>query len=261
MDFDSPWKEALEWYFRAFLALFFPHIHDDIDWSRGFEFLDKELQKIVRQAPDGRLYVDKLVMVWRKNGRETWVLIHVEVQTQRDRNFTRRMYRYNTRIFERYNRPVVSLAVLADDNPNWRPTRFTRSLFGCSVHMRWPAVKLLDFADQVDKLEASDNPSAKVVLAHLKALETRDDPNSRGDWKFRLMRGLRERGFSGEDVRRLFNLIDWLTQMAHRTLPVAEFVRIRPRPSTEFSRIRLRCAIRVNGAAAGTSKAIPETTG
>ena len=31
MDFDSPWKEALEVYFRAFLALFFPHIHADIE--------------------------------------------------------------------------------------------------------------------------------------------------------------------------------------------------------------------------------------
>ena len=42
MDFDSPWKEALEVYFQAFLALFFPDIHGDIDWSRGFEFLDKD---------------------------------------------------------------------------------------------------------------------------------------------------------------------------------------------------------------------------
>ena len=30
-DYDSPWKEALEIYFRAFLALFFPNIHADID--------------------------------------------------------------------------------------------------------------------------------------------------------------------------------------------------------------------------------------
>jgi hypothetical protein len=42
-DYDSPWKEALEVYFRAFLALFYPRIHADIDWSRGYLFLDKEL--------------------------------------------------------------------------------------------------------------------------------------------------------------------------------------------------------------------------
>src|SRR5689334_1266335 len=148
MDFDSPWKEALEVYFRPFLALFFPPIHADIDWSRGFVFLDKELQKIVPQAARGRYYVDKLVKVWRKSGRETWVLIHVEVQAQRDPGFPRRMYGYNTRIAERYNRTVVSLAVLADDDPRWRPNRHEGELWGWSVRMTWPSVKLLDYADR-----------------------------------------------------------------------------------------------------------------
>ena len=128
MDFDSPWKKALEIYFRAFLELFFPHIHDDIDWSRGFELLDKELQKIVRTSEGGRLYVDKLVKVWRKNGVEAWVLIHIEVQTRRQKSFAKRMYGYNVRIFDRYNRQVVSLAVLADGDPNWRPDRYARGL-------------------------------------------------------------------------------------------------------------------------------------
>ena len=82
-DYDSTWKEALDVYFQAFLAFFFRWIHDDIDWSRGFESLDKELQKIAPKSAHGRRYVDKLVKVWRKNGREVWVLLHVEVQTQR----------------------------------------------------------------------------------------------------------------------------------------------------------------------------------
>src|ERR1700722_514259 len=157
-DFDSPWKQSLEVYFRAFLALFFPHIHDDIDWSRGFEFLDKELQKIVPKAARGRLYVDKLVKVWRRNGDEAWVLIHIEVQTQRETNFPKRMYGYNTRIADRYNRTVVSLAVLADDDPTWRPDHYAEALWDWSANMGWPPVKLLDYTDRVEELEASKNP-------------------------------------------------------------------------------------------------------
>ena len=42
-DFDSAWKEALRLHFRSFLAFFFPSIHDDLDWSRGYQLLDKEL--------------------------------------------------------------------------------------------------------------------------------------------------------------------------------------------------------------------------
>jgi hypothetical protein len=215
-DFDSPWKEALEVYFRPFLALFCPHIEADIDWSRGHVFLDKELQKVLPRAARGRLYVDKLVQVWRNNGKEAWVLIHVEVQTQRDRDFPERMYRYNNRIAERYNRTVVSLAVLADDDPDWRPVCYEDELWGWSVRMAWPPLKLLDYAERVAELEESKNPFAKVVLAHLKALETRRDPNGRRTWKLRLVRGLYERGFSNEDVRRLFRVIDWLMGLPPR---------------------------------------------
>jgi hypothetical protein len=212
-DYDSPWKDALQLYFRAFLALFYRAIHDDIDWSRGFAFLDKELQKIMPKSPRGRLYVDKLVKVWRKNGREAWVLIHIEVQTQRDAGFPKRMYGYNSRIFVAYNRTVVSLAVLADDDPNWRPTQYKDELWDWSVVMKWPPVKLLDYANQVEFLEKSDNPFAKVVLAHLKALETRKDPESRAVWKLRLVRGLYERGFSKNDIQQLFLVIDWLMEL------------------------------------------------
>ena len=44
-DYDSPWKEALDVYFQPFLELFSAQAHADIDWGRGTEPLDKELQK------------------------------------------------------------------------------------------------------------------------------------------------------------------------------------------------------------------------
>jgi hypothetical protein len=212
-DFDSPWKEALDLYFELFLALLFPQVHAEIDWSRGYESLDKEFQQVVREAELGRRYVDKLVRVWTRDGAERWVLVHVEVQTTRDPAFPRRMYVYNYRVFDRYDRPVASLAVLADDDPDWRPDVFHNSVFGCEAGIRFPAVKLLDFAAHEAALEASPNPFAQVVLAHLKARQTRDDPADRHDWKLRLVRGLYERGFSAKDVRELFRLIDWLMEL------------------------------------------------
>lgn len=62
-EFDSPWKEILEAYFEEFMLFFFPTAHADIDWSRGVEFLDKELQQVVRDAELGRRYADKLAKV------------------------------------------------------------------------------------------------------------------------------------------------------------------------------------------------------
>jgi hypothetical protein len=69
-DYDSPWKEVLDRYFEAFLAFFFPEAHADIDWTRGYEMLDKELQRIVRAVGQGRRVVDKLIKVWLKSGEE-----------------------------------------------------------------------------------------------------------------------------------------------------------------------------------------------
>ena len=62
-EYDSPWKLTLERYFPAFLEFFFPHVYAQIDWAKGYEFLDKELQKIVRDADLGRRLVDALVKV------------------------------------------------------------------------------------------------------------------------------------------------------------------------------------------------------
>jgi hypothetical protein len=212
-DYDSPWKEALDAYFEPFLGLLFPEVHRQVEWSRGHESLDKEFQQVVREAEVGRRYVDKLVRVWRKDGVECWVLIHVEVQTARDPESPKRMYVYNYRIFDRYNRPAASLAVLADDDPAWRPSDFRNSLFDCEAGLRFPVVKLLDLEAQEAALEASANPFAPVVLAHLKARQTHGDPASRCAWKVRLVRGLYERGFSPKDVRELFRVIDWMMEL------------------------------------------------
>jgi hypothetical protein len=78
-DFDSPWKEALELFFPAFLRFFFPRVDAAVDWSRGYEALDKELQQIVREAAVGRRYADKLFKVWLKDGHEAWVPLQLPI--------------------------------------------------------------------------------------------------------------------------------------------------------------------------------------
>src|SRR5262245_27001521 len=98
-DYDSPWKETIEHFFPQFMAFFFPTAYAEIDWSRPYEFLDKELQRVMRRAKAGRHTVDKLVMVWLKDGIETWLLVHIEVQNQVDADFAERMYIYGYRLY------------------------------------------------------------------------------------------------------------------------------------------------------------------
>jgi hypothetical protein len=49
-----------------------------------------------------------------------------------------------------------------------------------------------------------------MVMAHLRTKSTIGDPQSRKQWKWILTRRLFERGYSREDVIRLFRLIDWM---------------------------------------------------
>jgi hypothetical protein len=212
-DYDSPWKEALDRFFERCMAFFFPRIHADIDWTRGYEMLDKELQPIIRRAATGRRYVDKLVKVWLKDGQERWILIHVEVQARKERDFPARIHVYNHRLFDRYGREVISLAILADDDPDWRPNRYESARWGFRTLTEFPVVKLLDYAPQYQQLESDPNPFAVVVLAQLKALETRRSPDQRYVWKVRLVKGLYGRAMDPEDIRRLFRFIDWVLEL------------------------------------------------
>jgi len=86
-NYDESWKSSIEQYFEAFVAFFFPEAHQAIAWERGYEFLDKEFQKIVRDAEVGTRFFDKLLKVWLKDGEETWLLLHIELQSQPDSAF------------------------------------------------------------------------------------------------------------------------------------------------------------------------------
>jgi hypothetical protein len=209
-EFDSPWKEIIEAYFNDFLAFFFPDIHADVDWSKGYEFLDTELQQVVRDAELGKRFADKLVKVWRLTGEELWVLIHIEVQNSPETIFPERMFVYNYRLRDRYNRPVVSLAILTDDRSSWRPQEFQAGLWGCEIRFRFPMVKLLDYRQQWTDLENNPNPFSTVVMAHLKALDTKKNQMERLEWKFTLSRQLYERGYERQDILNLFRFIDWV---------------------------------------------------
>lgn len=209
-EYDSPWKDILQLYFEEFMLFFFPLEHREIDWTKQPEFLDKELQEVIRDAELGRRFADKLVKIYRTGGEESWILVHVEVQSQEESNFAARMYTYNYRIYDRYKKSVASLAVLGDDSESWRPNQFGYQLFGCTVDFRFPVIKLLDYEQRQSELEASSNPFAIIVMAHLAALETSSDRSERKRQKLTLVKRLYDLKFKREDIISLFKFIDWM---------------------------------------------------
>ncbi|NES21515.1 MAG: transposase [Symploca sp. SIO3E6] len=206
-EYDGPWKETIAFYFRDFLLFFFPSIAEDIEWEFGFEFLDTELQKIKRETETGIREADKLVKVWRKTGEEQWVFLHIEIQSQRKTDFCERMYIYHNRIFDRYRKTVVSLAILGDEEKGWRPSKYKHKLWGCGALLKFPVVKLLDY--DMEELVQDPNPLAAIVQAHRIAQIANQDVAIGYQNKLSLIKSLYERGYSRENIVELFRLIDW----------------------------------------------------
>ncbi|MDY7047630.1 MAG: hypothetical protein RPG89_03150 [Microcystis panniformis WG22] len=207
-NYDEPWKEALTEYFEAFLYFFFPEVHQLIDWTKIPESLEKELKRITASAKTKKRFADKLYKVWLLRGEEVWILIHIEIQSQYEENFPQRMYIYNYRAFDLYQKPVISLAILGDERVNWRPDSYNYTIAGCEVSLKFPTVKLLDYEESWSELEASSNPFAIIVMAHLKTKATTGKLPEREQWKWRLIRGLYEKEFEREQIIKLFEIID-----------------------------------------------------
>ena len=208
-DYDSPWKQMLARYFPEFLAFFFPKAYAGIDWTNGYTLLDKELQKVVRDATLGQRRADQLVSVTGLDGVEDRVLVHVEVQGEKTADFSQRMFVYNYRAYDLYGRPVVSLAVLGESYPR-DYGKFAYGRWGSWMRLRFPVVSLATYRAQWAELEVSTNPFAVVTQAHLRAQETAGAEAVRYQAKLGLIRSLYRRGYARQDILELFRFIDWV---------------------------------------------------
>jgi hypothetical protein len=175
-DQDSPWKEILRDYFPQAIQFFFPDVAAAIDWNTPPEFLDKEFQQIAREAKQGKRFADCLVKVKQINGQDLFLLLHVEVQATKEDHFPTRMFTYNIRIFDRFAQPAISLAILCDADPTWRPSQYQVNLPQTQTTFNFGIVKLLDYQQNWAMLESSRNPFATVVMAHLKNQATTRNP-------------------------------------------------------------------------------------
>ena len=212
-NYDSPWKEAVEHYFPEFIGFYFPEAYAQIDWSKEHVFLDQELRAVVQDAELGKRFVDKLVRVTALNGDEKWIYIHIEVQGTRQAGFAKRMFVYNYRIYDRYDKPVASLAVLADEYANWRPDYFSYNVLGSETSIRFPIAKLTDYHDKVDELLAADNSFAVVTATHILTQRTRKNDQERYQAKRLLVRLLYQRKWDKQRVIDLFGVIDWMMRL------------------------------------------------
>lgn len=213
-EHDSAWKRALLKYLPDFFELFFPKLFQQVDWSRRPKFLDKELQAIAPSAGKGggRRTVDVLVELCWRDGGPMLVLVHIEVQAQKETEFPKRVFFYHARITEIYAKPLCTLVVLADKHPSWRPDRYSVAFAGSSLQFEFPTIKLLDFKERLPVLERSTNPFAHLVAATLHAQAAKD----RDERKYNLVTGLYDLGLSRKEIVEFYGFIDQVLRLSRQ---------------------------------------------
>ncbi len=216
VDYDGLWKKLIYELFEEFILFFAVDLYEAIDFSKEPEFLQQELFQEIIQEKKGRQIADQIVKVFLNNGIEKWLLIHIEVQGDRDLDFSKRMFRYYYRIFDKYDRDIIAIALLADASNSFRPNMYQRATFGTTLTYEYNTYK---FSDQKeDQLLRSDNPFAFAVLAGKYANEAKDDTNRRYQFKVKLMRFiLQNKDFPYEErhlyISALIYFIDYLLQI------------------------------------------------
>jgi hypothetical protein len=131
------------------------------------------------------------------------------VQTYKEKGFEKRLYVYNYRIFDRYDKQVITLIILADDDPKYNPQVYEQKLWNFELTFKFPTRKLLNYKDKL-QLDKAVNPFEIITYAHLKNLETKKNPKDRLFWKITLVKLLYEKGLKKQDILNLYRFIDWI---------------------------------------------------
>jgi predicted transposase/invertase (TIGR01784 family) len=112
---------------------------------------------------------------------------------------------------------VVSLAILTDDDPDYKPDRYSVNRWRFDLTMAFPVVKIIDYKDRLAELEQSTNPMALVVAAQLKSLEAKKtDTHTKYDVKLQLFKDCFKKGYSKNQIYILVKFIDWIINLPEK---------------------------------------------
>jgi len=166
--YDLLWKSIIEDVMADLLLFVDPEIGKELNLDRGFEFLDKELVEVYPEAEQSNSrVVDKLVKVFLQDGSERWILLHVEVQRNKGKEFPARMFEYFVRLHRR-GQPVAAIAVLTGVDGKERMGVYEERCLWTCVRYEYKTLRIADYTD--DELAASMNPFAAVMLVAKEAL-------------------------------------------------------------------------------------------
>jgi hypothetical protein len=162
IDHDRLFKELLETYFAEFMQIFFPAAAQAINLKQ-IKFLQQEIFTDVTAGEKHE--VDILVETQLKD-EPGLILIHVEPQAYAQKDFNERMFIYFSRLYEKYRRKILPVAIFSYDQERDEPDTFQIGFSFLEI-LRFQFYKLelkkLNWRHYID----SNNPAAAALLSKM----------------------------------------------------------------------------------------------
>ena len=163
INHDRLFKELLSTFFLEFIELFFPQVTDYLE-PETLKFLDKE---VFTDVTSGEEHEADLVAQVRFQGKDSFFLIHLEVQSSSQTEFSRRMFRYFARLYEKYYIPIYPIALFSYEKPKREEPK--------AHEVEFPDLKVLEFNYRVVQLNRlnwrnflkQENPVAAALMAKM----------------------------------------------------------------------------------------------
>ncbi|AXM88204.1 transposase [Anoxybacillus ayderensis G10] len=162
IDHDRLFKELIQTFFEEFIVLFFPAMHEHIDFHH-LSFLSEEL---FTDVTAGEKYRVDLLVETKLKGEDGLVIVHIENQSYVQPSFPERMFIYFSRLFEKYRKPIVPIAVFSYDTIRDEPSTFTLQFpFGHVLDFRFFTLELRK--QNWRNYVRNDNPIAAALLSKM----------------------------------------------------------------------------------------------
>ncbi|WP_026909193.1 hypothetical protein [Paucisalibacillus globulus] len=214
-DYDGLWKNLISLMFEDFILFFAPELYEEIDFSKSPYFIQQEHFQDVLFSKQNRRMADQLVKAPLINGKEKWILIHIEVQDNANDEFRKRMFHYFYRIYDRYDHEIYAIALLTNSNRHPKQDYYDYHYYSTSLIYKY---NVFNFKEQnTEKLKNSSNPFAAAVLAGIYASQAKGNDLKKYTFKRNLMiqalkRFTPEKEKSRQYLSALFHFIDYVIQ-------------------------------------------------
>ena len=162
INHDQLFKELLETFFAEFMQLFFPEAYQAIDFTH-LKFLQQE---VFTDVTAKEKHIVDILVETRVKGEPGLILVHVEPQSYVQKDFNERMFIYFSRLYEKYRRKILPIAVFTYDQGRDEPDTFEQSFVFLKV-LRFCFYKLelkkLSWREYINL----DNPVAAALLSKM----------------------------------------------------------------------------------------------